>query len=156
MSLLSSPPALQQQYMPMENNPKISGAGPFDFINESELGVGERLVYPFRDMKKGKVKGGYRKYLPFSSVTVTNLSNESNLTVEINHSGVNNVPPNTVETIDSLEVTSIIVINDGPSPIAIGDVRIECVKSQYGSDDKAREELQQTPIESFVSNTLGL
>lgn len=138
-----------------QNDPRISGAGPFDFENEDSLAVDGRMVLPFEDMKHNKVKKGYRRYLPFSEIAVTNLSPESRLRVTYNHTGVQTIPPNTVESIDSIEITSLIVENMGPTAIESGNVRIEALKSQYGADDSARQQIQESAIERFVSSMIG-
>ena len=117
-----------------QDNPDLTGAGPYQFTPDSDLAVGESFALPFRGLENGK----YRKYLPFDTLRVINESNQR-ITAEINGRYTTTVPPNSVVGWDEQGIQRVTMTNDGGATLAKGDLQIEVKSEPFDTDDAARE-----------------
>lgn len=130
----------------------IGGAGPWQFVPETDLAPGESYVLNFRDEEKGR----YKKWLPFDVAQVTNLDGSNAVTVTYNGIFEDTVVPNASETFSQQSVTKVRLTNAGSTTITADDLRVSVKKEPYGADDHARAQAQQGPAAQMIQKFTGL
>jgi len=135
-------------------NKQLHGAGPFEYRLD-ELQPGETEIYDFRNIVHNGSKGGLKKYLPFDSAQVTNLSTER-LGITTNEQFNDIVVPNAVETYENQGVVRMSITNEGSTAIASGDIVLTVEKSPYDADDRARDSRQRGQVSRIVEKFTGV
>ena len=141
----------------LTDNSRREGAGPFRFETPSDLSPNESYSPDLRERTFQGTKRGLQRFLPFSTLSVSNANASNRLLVEVN-GGVYEfgIFPNTTEVFDRQGVSAVRVVNNGSSDIPAGDVEIEVSVEPYGADQQAREQSAQGPIQNTVENVTGL
>ena len=132
---------------------RVTGGGPWLF-EPGELAPGEKYVLDLPNMKYNNTKGWFRKWLPIDQATVTNMDSANAVVMTINGQYQNYCTPNTVESFNGPGITRLNVRNDGTTPIADGNLKIELTKEPYNADDKAREESQSPWLQRALNDII--
>jgi len=132
------------------------GAGPFLFT-AGELAPGESFTVDFRTAERNGKKRGYRKYVPFDVVTVTNGTTDAPIEMEINGQYPATVLPSTVESFDDQGVAEISITNaSSTATIPEGVATIEAVKEPYDGDDAARARRDRGVVRQMAEHFTGV
>lgn len=132
------------------------GAGPFLFKSEA-LAPGESFTVDLRTEERNGTKRGYKKYVPFDVVSVTNATTDAPIEMEINGQYPATVLPSTVESFDDQGVAEISITNtSSTATIPAGDATIEVVKEPYDGDDAARERRSKGVVSQMVEHFTGV
>ena len=132
------------------------GAGPFLFT-ACELAPGEAFSIDFRTEERNGKKRGYRKYVPFDVVTVTNGTTDAPLEVEFNGQYPASVLPSTVESFDDQGIAEVTVRNvSSTATIPADAVTVEAIKEPYDGDDAARESRNNGVVSQVVEHFTGV
>lgn len=131
----------------------VSSKGPWTFKLDS-IDPGKSKVYDFRQMVYNNSKGYFRPYLPLDIAMVYNQSAENLINVESN--GVYEVPvmPNSQWTDDDLDTNRMEITNEGSTTIAAGEIILTVKRSQYDSDDHAKDRASGNVFEKAAQDII--
>lgn len=144
--------------MSFNDDPKVTGAGPWSFSPDEPLEVGEPWRLNFRTMTHRGQPRYFNRYLPLDDLVVTNRDTAAVLEVTVNDQFDTLVEPSQTRSWDKAGVATVEILNRSSNPAAVdpGAINVEVSTEGVTADTAARREATQSPIGKVVENVTGL